>query len=316
MIAKPIRLAVAGLLIGASLAACGDAQAEFALSVAESPNGRVVTHRFGRTVVPAQPRRIVALGEEGMLADLLDAGFKPVAASASLPETLPGFSRDELVGIEIFNSTQPNLERIAVLKPDLILGTGFFVERIGYSKLSAIAPTISLDMSDWHVEYRALLKVLGAEALAARKLEAFDSDAAAAKASLGATTRTVSVGSVYPGPSPAVWVDGPTAAPRLLLDLGVTLTPAAAAVGDLGVKSGRAFFSPERLDLWSGDLLILAQSDSVEGERSALAQIKANPLWATLPAVRANRVHVIDRFAYPGLRGRAKLLGELLVLVR
>jgi iron complex transport system substrate-binding protein len=313
---KCIRNHLFTALISLALTACGNPRAEFAIELNETAAGRVVTHRFGSTTVPQKPKRVIALGEEGMLADLIDANIAPVGSSASLPESMPGFTASELAGVVVFNSTQPNLEQIAALKPDLIIGAGFFVEQIGYEKLNAIAPTVSIDIADWRAEYQALLGIVGASDVGRRKLADFDAALQTQKTQMSAVPRIVSVGSVYPGPSPAVWVDGPTAAPQLLLDLGVALTPTVQDAQPLGVKSGRAFFSPERLDLWSADTLILAQSGAVDGERGALAAIKANPLWSTLPAVRAGRVYEIDRFAYPGLRGRRKLLNELVSMLR
>ena len=282
----------------------------------ESADVRVITHRFGQTTVPKNPQRIVALGEEGMLADLLDIGLKPVASSASLPESLPGFDPAEVAGIEIFNSTQPNLERIAALQPDLIVGGDFFIGEIGYDMLSKIAPTVSIDAADWRQEYLDLMAVIGRGEQARQKLSAFDTAVAGARQSLNANGRAVSVGTIYPGPSPAAWVDGPTATPQLVHDLGFALSPSAEQAKGLGVKSGRAFFSPEKLDLFQGQLLILVQSDTVEGESAVLEQIKANPLWSELPAVQADRVYVLDRFGYPGLRGRSKLLNDLVAILR
>lgn len=307
-------------LLSFALPACGQLlpaqpQPQFTFQVTESAENRTIVHRFGQTSIPKTPQRVVLLGEEGMLTDLLDAGIKPIAASVNSPESLHGFNDAELQGVDVFNSTQPNLDRIAALNPDLIVGSGFFIDQIGYDTLNKIAPTISIDASDWRQEYRDLLTVFGRCGLSQERLAAFDTAVANARRALNANGRPVSIGALYSGPSPAAWVDGPTAPPELVRDLGFTLSPSPDQVKDLGIKSGRVFFSLERLDLFQGDDLILLQSNVIQGEASAIEQVQANPLWPKLRDVQRGRVHVIDRLGYAGLRGRSRLLTELVVLL-
>jgi len=298
------------------LAACGASGTPVSVTVQESGSTRLVTHRFGVSPAPLNPQKVVALGEEELLADLLDAQVRVVASNANVTESFPGFQAEELEGITIFVSTQANLETIAALQPDLIIGYTIFIDGIGYDKLSAIAPTVAIDSGfDWQQAYRELLSVFGKTELAQSNLDAYTARVAEAKTQLNAQGRPISVGTIYPGPSPAAWVDGPTSVPQLLLDLGFTLSPTPEAVKDLGVRNGRAFFSLERLDLFAADTLILVQSTLVEGEAQALLDAKASPLWAQLPAVQQNRVFELNRFGYPGLRGRNALLTELVALL-
>lgn len=56
--------------------------------------------------------------------------------------------------------------------------------------------------------------------------------------------------------------------------------------------------------MFTADTLILLQSTQVEGEEESLA------------AVKANRVFVLDRLGYPGLRGRNMLLEDVLKILK
>ena len=135
----------------------------------------------------------------------------------------------------------------------------------------------------------------------------------AALASLPAASRTVSVATIYPGPSVAAWVDGPIDVPDTLLALGFTLHPSAAEVS--GSDGGRLYLSAEQIGLLDAETIVAMQSEHVEGEAAAIEQTADNPLWAGLPAVAAGRVVTVDRLGYPGIAGRIRLVDDLVRLL-
>ncbi|UYN98960.1 MAG: iron-siderophore ABC transporter substrate-binding protein [Devosia sp.] len=113
-----------------------------AFALAAPLSAREVTHAMGVTDVPDNPQRIVMLTNEGTEA-LLYLGVTPVGAvqswdgdpwydhiAAPLADTVA-------LGTEL----AVNLEILATLEPDLILGTKVRQEAI-YPQLSAIAPTV------------------------------------------------------------------------------------------------------------------------------------------------------------------------------
>lgn len=113
----------------------------FALNTAtanDCPKGRLFSHESGETCVKAVPKKVVVL--EYSFADHLGVlGEKPVGyAKDAMPVYLePVVASGEIVG----KRKAPSLEKIAALKPDLIIAdkkrhTGI------YEQLSAIAPTI------------------------------------------------------------------------------------------------------------------------------------------------------------------------------
>jgi iron complex transport system substrate-binding protein len=300
----------------ALLSACGFGSASVApLSISETTaDARVIRHALGETRVPLTPQRIVALGEDGLLADLLDAGVRPLAASVNVPEAVPLISAAELEGIELFPSAgQVSLERIAALQPDLIIGGRFFLEEAGYAELNQIAPTVALGASDPRQSYIETLTLLGLAEQAKADVAALEQAIGVARDQLQTAQRSVSIATIYPGATLAVWVDGPTSAPLLARELGLTVRPAA----DLrGVRNGRAFLSNEQITLLDGELLILLQSDTIEGETAAIATFQSQPIWNQIPAVQNGAVYTLDRLGYPGLRGQRALMADLTALIQ
>lgn len=295
------------------LAACGTGTTPAApvTLVETTANHRLIRHAFGETQVPLDPQRVLALGEEGLLADLLDAGVRPLASSVNLPAHVPLLSADEINGIVLFASAgEISLEALSAYQPDLIIGTSFFIEQIGYARLAEIAPTLALGGITPTEQYLEALTVLGRAEEAQREVEAFRAEVQAAAAQINASEQQVSLVTVYPGASVALWVDGPTPIPQMLRELGVRLRPDPTTEG-LSIRNGRAFISLEQLPLADSATLVLLQSSAVEGEDSALADVQANPLWQQLSAVQTGRVITLDRLGYPGLRGQRALLADL-----
>ncbi|MCW5878935.1 MAG: ABC transporter substrate-binding protein [Anaerolineales bacterium] len=295
------------------LAACSSAPAATPLVVvSETADTRLIEHTFGQTEIPTQPQRVFALGEEGLLANLLDAGIKPVGSNVNLLEALPLFSAAELDGVALYQtSSQFSLEEIAKAEPDLIIGNVFFIHTAGYEKLSQIAPTIAIGGNDPLESYAQTLAAFGLIDKASADLAAFEVAAASLAQAIDAPARQVSVAAIYSGPSPAIFVDGPQTPPWLLKKLGVQFIPTEAEREGITFRDGRAFVSLERVDLLHGEELILLQNPLIEGEPEALAKIQQDPLWAQLPAVQNGQVSVLDRLGYPGLRGLYALLADV-----
>jgi iron complex transport system substrate-binding protein len=106
-----------------------------------------VNHAFGQTVIPAPPKRVVSAGftEHD---DLLALGVVPVATTkwygtepfAVWPWAQRKLGSTQPVLLNLDNGIQ--VDRIAQLRPDLIVATNAGVDPDTYQQLSAIAPTI------------------------------------------------------------------------------------------------------------------------------------------------------------------------------
>lgn len=102
-----------------------------------------VTHARGTTEVPAEVERVVTL-EPLELDTAVAVGITPVgAAVASNVASTPSYLGVD--GVEAVGTVpEPDLEAIAALKPDLILGTEARHSAL-YEQLSAIAPTVFIE---------------------------------------------------------------------------------------------------------------------------------------------------------------------------
>ena len=106
-----------------------------------------ITHVFGETTVPEPPKRVVSAGYTGQ-DDLLALGVVPIAVTnwfgdqpfAVWPWARPKLGNAKPVVLNLDNGIQ--VQRIASLKPDLIVATDAGVDEDTYQKLTAIAPTI------------------------------------------------------------------------------------------------------------------------------------------------------------------------------
>jgi iron complex transport system substrate-binding protein len=141
-------LAIVGAL--AVLAACGDDGGDV-----EDAGTRTVPSSHGPIVVPTSPTRVVAMHDQLVAYALASLGFDRLVAVAARDATDPAvairqfgevpavFGRLEDIG----TYEAPNIEAIARLAPDLIIGLPYEVDPI-YGQLSAIAPTVVVDLVD------------------------------------------------------------------------------------------------------------------------------------------------------------------------
>lgn len=133
-------LLLASPVVATALALTGCSSAPAASENTTAEPARSVTHARGTTEVPDDPQRVVVL-EPVELDTAVALGITPVGAAvannvAGVPAYL-GVDGVEPVG----TVSEPDLEAIAALKPDLILGTESRHSKL-YEQLSAIAPTV------------------------------------------------------------------------------------------------------------------------------------------------------------------------------
>ncbi|MCH4561733.1 iron-siderophore ABC transporter substrate-binding protein [Halomonas sp. EGI 63088] len=113
------------------------------LAANDTEGMRIVPSEFGDTVIPATPQRIVTL-YQGATDSAVALGITPVGVVDSwLEKPMYRYLRDALAGVEhVGLETQPNLEKVAWLDPDLIVATRFRHERVR-PLLEKIAPTVA-----------------------------------------------------------------------------------------------------------------------------------------------------------------------------
>lgn len=104
---------------------------------------RVIEHAMGETEIEGEPTRIVTL-YQGATDAAVALGVTPVGVVDSWVEKpMYQYLRDDLKNVKhVGLETQPNLEEIAKLNPDLIIASKLRHEK-NYDLLSQIAPTVT-----------------------------------------------------------------------------------------------------------------------------------------------------------------------------
>lgn len=154
------------------LAGCAAPSADPAAGTAAAT--RTVEHARGTATVPDEPRRVVVL-EPVELDTAVALGVTPVGAAvasnvAGVPSYL-GVDSVEPVG----TVPEPDLEAIAALKPDLILGTESRHSKL-YDQLAAIAPTVYMQTQadPWQQNVLLIGEALGQKERAQQLVDGFN----------------------------------------------------------------------------------------------------------------------------------------------
>ncbi|MFG3419464.1 ABC transporter substrate-binding protein [Micromonospora sp. NPDC049460] len=286
------RLAAAltvALALGVGLTACGESDPVAGTTTGET---REITHAMGTTKVPADPKRVVVLDTD-KIDTALSLGVTPVgAATAGEAKSWPTyFGEEKLAGIkEVGVLTEPDLEAINALKPDLILGSKFRQEKF-YDELKAIAPTVFTEKVGvtWKENFLLDGKALGKEQQAKDLLTAYETRAKEFGAKLGdAADRKVSIVRFMPT---EIRVYGPDSFSGIVIgDTGLGRPERQLLTGKEDRRMDRV--SPERIGEVDGDVIFV----TAYGEKAAAEQAKVTggTLWKALPAVKAGKAHVVS----------------------
>jgi len=284
-------------LLTAALFALGS----FAASGEECP-GRLFSGEAvlgGEVCLPEELRRVVVLDPFYNFVMGRELGL-PIVGGATDGFLGSAATREGAEGIEsIGQFTEPNLETITRLRPDLILGDAY-LQKDNLALFSQIAPTALIAASDWKVYFRTIAALAGKETAAEERLAAFEARAGGIAARLPAVA--LSVVRILPGAF-QVYVDGPNAyAPyRVLAEAGVKRLAYETATDDTILKRP----DWEGLNELQGDVLFyIVGSGGDDGAFADLeAETLAHPLWAILPAVRNGRTYRVDADTWMGFGG-------------
>ncbi|MFC5677870.1 ABC transporter substrate-binding protein [Aeromicrobium endophyticum] len=179
----PLVLASAATILGLLMAGCSSESGSDGSS--DASGTRAVEHARGTANVPDEPKRVVVL-EPVELDTAVALGVTPVgAAVASNVAGVPGYLGVD--GIEPVGTVpEPDLEAIAALKPDLIMGTESRHSKL-YQQLDAIAPTVFMktQADPWQDNVRLIGQALGQEDEAQDLLDGFNDRCAEIKGRFG-----------------------------------------------------------------------------------------------------------------------------------
>lgn len=260
------------------------------LLLAAPAGAREVSHAMGATTVPDDPERVVVLTNEGAEA-LLALGVTPVGAANSWTGD-PWYDHiaEAMEGVEpVGTESAVNLELVAALEPDLILADKQRHEEI-HGQLSAIAPTVLSEelRGDWMENFALYAEAVGREAEGRAVMEDFRARVAATAEALGpALEEEVSVVRFLAGQIRVYQLDSFSG---VLLDPLGFARPENQAVEDFALRVGK-----ESIPDMDGDRIVHFTYEPGDGEGSALAEeVLDDPLWQSLSAVKAGRVHAVD----------------------
>ncbi|HYI59646.1 MAG TPA: iron-siderophore ABC transporter substrate-binding protein [Microlunatus sp.] len=295
------RLLLAGSLAAAltgALSACNSSvsaeQTDEQSEPAQSVFPVTVKHKYGETIVPAEPQRVVVVGftEQDIL---LALGVTPVATTewygeqpyAVWPWATPKLSEAKPEVIKAPDKLP--MEQIAALTPDLIIGTNAGLTKEVYASLTKIAPTIANSgeydsdwFEPWPTQTVMVGKALGKEAEAQRLVDDLTkrfADTAAGHPQFAEVPAIFLQAPFYEGHAIA-YQDG--LGTEFLTDLGFVIPKELDAYEREGEQ---AYIPVENLDvLNAGKVLIWATEDD-----AAKAELEKNKLFTELEAVRAGR---------------------------
>lgn len=248
---------------------------------------REITHAMGVTDVPDNARRIVVLTNEGTEA-LLSIGVVPIGSVESwngdpwYNYLMPMMAEATLLGAE----GAVNLELIAALEPDLILGSKVRQEAV-YKQLSAIAPTVMTETlgAVWRDNLAVYADALGRNAEADVALADFDRRITAIHDALGDTVEEeISLVRFSPARTRMYFKESFCGA---IIDAIGFARPAAQD------KDGFAEdLTKERIPELAADRIFYFSPglDDAEGEAN-LANWLADSLWRNLSAVQVDRTY-------------------------
>ena len=280
-------IVLAGLVCLLAIA-CNRSPALDSLTVSQVPaEMRLIQHDLGETEVPAAPQRVITLTDAWLMAPAITLGVKPIATTTySAGDGIPfrGVTPEQVEGIEILgDGHQPNLERLLELKPDLILADANLHRKI-YSQLSAVAPTVALDLvssnDSFKKSFRRVAHVLNRDERAEQLLDEYQTRVNQFRQMMGERLDKLRISyiSVYGGP---LWtLQSSDMVYEIFSDAGLKLIPIQEKMARLATMN----FSIETLSEHDGDFLFIEKYPSQDVE-----DIMASPLWQKLNAIQSGR---------------------------
>lgn len=262
--------------------------------------------------VPDKPQRIVSLDAGYTLGMAIELGL-PVAGAPLFGMSDEALrEKAESLSVENLGSlTEPSVEKIIGLQPDLILGSGFLGEN-ALALASRVAPAAFITAENWKDYLRALIEVSGSDRKADDVLADYESRVARIRAGIPEDL-TVSVVRITSWDF-QVYLDAPNAyAPfAVLREAGVRRT--AYETSDDGTETLKR---PdwEQLGQLDGDVLLyIVGGTNTSDTDGRLEEVLGNPLWQQLPAVQAGRVYRVDPatwMEFSGVGSAHKVLDDI-----
>jgi iron complex transport system substrate-binding protein len=301
-------------LAGCSGQAAGGKQesAEPGQAAAGTEEVRKIKHAMGETDIKGTPKRVVVLTNEGVEA-LLAVGVKPVGAVKGFVAN-PWYDhlKAEMEGVTVVGEeSQPNVEVIASLKPDLIIGNKMRQEKV-YEQLKAIAPTVFAETlrGEWKTNFKLYADAVGKKAEGDKVVAAFDQRIEDFKKQAGdKLKRKVSVARFMAGKTRIYNTDTFT---------GVIFNQIGIARPDTVINAKNTFadeITKERLPELDTDILFYFTYETGDGKANKTEEEWINdPLWKNMNVVKSGKAYKVNDVIWNtagGVKAANLMLDEL-----
>ncbi|WP_051775243.1 ABC transporter substrate-binding protein [Paenibacillus tyrfis] len=286
--------------------------ASSAAPAAKADEVRKIKHIMGETEIKGTPKRVVVLTNEGTDA-VLALGIKPVGAIQSWEgEPWHDHIKAEMDGVAVLGyEDQPNLEAIAQLNPDIIIGNKVRHEKI-YDQLTKIAPTVfSEELSGrWKINFTFYADALNRKAEGEKALMEFDQRVADAKTKLG--PKLASKVSIVKFSFKGTQIYKKDTFSGVLLEQIGFARPASQDKPEFA-----EMISQEKMDLMDGDILFYWVSES-KGKSEVSNKAKEwfdSPVFKNLNVAKNNKVFKVNETIWNtagGIKAANLLLDDIL----
>ncbi|WP_367135958.1 ABC transporter substrate-binding protein [Saccharothrix sp. HUAS TT1] len=274
---------------GSEFGQAGEKSSAFGTDAQPGQFPRTIRHAMGETVIEERPERVVVL-DGGELDNVVALGIEPVGvAYPDGAPTMPTYVGDRAGAPEnVGGITSLNLETIAKLQPDLIIGSQLRAEQ-QYPKLSEIAPTVFAVRPGytWKENFRLNAAALDKSTEAEELISDYETHAKQVGENIeqkAGKRPTVTMLRFMPGKTRLYAKKSFIG--TVLIDAGIPQPPASQA-DDLAVEVSTEQISQADAD-W---ILIGAYGDQT---KTAQEQVLAGPLWQTLDAVKTNHAKPVS----------------------
>ncbi|MCE6997875.1 iron-siderophore ABC transporter substrate-binding protein [Saccharothrix sp. S26] len=274
---------------GSEFGKAGEKSAGFGTDAQPGQFPRTIKHAMGETVIEKRPERVVVL-DGGELDNVVALGIKPVGvAYPDGAPTMPSYIGDKAGNPEnVGGITSLNLETIAKLQPDLIIGSQLRAEQ-QYPKLSEIAPTVFAARPGytWKENFRLNAAALDRSAEAEKLLTDYETHAKRVGETIESKAGkrpTITMLRFMPGKI-RLYAQKSFIG-TILIDAGIPQPPASQK-DDLAVE-----VSTEQIAQADADWILIGTYG--DQSKTAQQQVLGGPLWQTLSAVRSGHAKPVS----------------------
>ncbi|MCT9933541.1 iron-siderophore ABC transporter substrate-binding protein [Planotetraspora sp. A-T 1434] len=323
---RTLRALAVGALLFLGVAACGSSTTVSSSTDsggtstgAGGPYPRVIHHAMGDTEIKSEPKRVLAL-DQSFVDAVLTLGTEVIgyttyrSIEGGLPSYLAPVMAKAKNAVSVGTLQAPSLEKIAALKPDLIVSAKVRHEAL-YGRLSQIAPTVFSETTGaiWKDNLRLVGRALGKEALAEQKIADYQARAAKIgeeiKAKNGGTPPTISIVRFAGEPTARLYVEKSYSG-IVLKDAGFVRPEGQPTVSDAIAVD----LSEERIPEMDADhIFVSAYDDPAAAAAPVKQKFEANPLWNRLKGEK-HEVSDTTWMTAVGIQGAHAILDDLAMI--